>query len=472
MASLTFYGAVEGVTGSMYLLETDKSRVLLDCGLFQGRREEEEANLKPIPFDLAKIDAVVLSHAHLDHSGRIPLLVAQGYEGLIFMTRPTRDLIEVLLKDAASLQERDAEWENKRRRRSGKDKVEPLYRLEDVEEALISCEGKPYHQRVNVAEGVDVYFSDAGHILGSAIVQIVIDEGEQEKKLVFTGDLGNSQAALLRDPEIVDKADVLLLESTYGDRDHRSIDETLSEFEQVIEEASENGGNILIPSFAVGRTQEIIFRLGELFQKGKLRHQAIYLDSPMAIAVTEIYHRYQNVYNTEDKNLIVNESKGARSNQKSLHTFLPILRYSTTTAESMALNNLESGAIIIAGSGMCTGGRIRHHLKHNLWRKKSHVVFVGFQAYGTPGRKLVDGGKTFKIGGEEIIVKAKIHTLGGFSAHASQSQLVDWLNNFKENRPALYLVHGEEETKLTLQRVVKESGWNAYIPELGEVIRF
>lgn len=469
MAQLIFYGAIEGVTGSMYLLKTEGAQILLDCGLFQGKREEELANFKPLPFDVSCIDAVVLSHAHLDHSGRLPLLVKEGFQKSIYMTMPTCDLLEVLLKDAASLQERDVEWENKRRRRAGKEEIEPLYRLEDVEEVLTYFQGFDYHKRINIADGIDVRFSDAGHILGSAIVEIFINEKGKEKKLVFSGDLGNSQVALLRDPEIIDYADVLLIESTYGNRDHRSMEATLEEFEEVIEQASKNGGNILIPSFAVGRTQEMIFRLGELYQKGLLRQQAVYLDSPMAIAVTEIYHRYQNVYSSEDKMAM---ASAPNQNKKSLHAFLPILRYSKTTEESMKLNSIESGAIIIAGSGMCTGGRIRHHLKHNLWRDKSHVIFVGFQAKGTPGRALVDGSKIFKIGGDEIAVRATIHTLGGFSAHAGQSQLVSWLNNFKGANPEVYLVHGEEEAKKAFQSAVAQHGWKAHIPELGQTINF
>ena len=472
MAQLTFYGAVAGVTGSMYLLQTDHSNLLLDCGLFQGRREEEEANLKPLPFAVSSLDAVVLSHAHLDHSGRLPLLVAEGYSGPIYMTKPSGDLIEVLLKDAASLQERDVEWENKRLRRAGKPEVEPLYRAEDVQETLKLCQGLNYQQRISITEDVEVRFLDAGHILGSAIVELYISERGVEKKLVFSGDLGNSQAALLRDPEAVQSADVLLLESTYGDRDHRSMADTLQEFENVILEASENGGNILIPSFAVGRTQEIIFRLGELYQQGKLHQQAIFLDSPMAIAVTEIYHRYQNIYNAEDKAAIETASLTASAKERSLHTFLPILRYSISTDESMALNKVERGAIIIAGSGMCNGGRIRHHLKHNLWRKQSHVIFVGFQAMGTPGRALVDGARYFKIAGEEVIVKAAIHTLGGFSAHASQTQLIEWLGHFEGEKPRLFLVHGEENAKQALATVGTTHGWRPHIARLGEKVKF
>ncbi len=467
MATLTFYGAIEGVTGSCYLLSTDKSKILLDCGLFQGRREEEQANLEPLPFDISELDAVVLSHAHLDHSGRLPLLVAQGLNCPIFMTSPTLELIVVLLKDAASLQQRDADWENKRRRRSGEDEIEPLYNLEDVEATLDICVGINYHQKKRVADGFDINYLDAGHILGSAIVEVFIEEQGVSKKLVFSGDLGNSQAALLQDPERVEQADVLLLESTYGDRDHRSMEATLQEFEEVIEQASQNGGNILIPSFAVGRTQEIIFRLGELYQKGKLRQQAVYLDSPMAIAVTEIYHRYQDVFNREDRSAM-----GAVNHQQSLHKFLPVLRYSSSTDESMALNRINSGAIFIAGSGMCNGGRIRHHLKHNLWRNQSHVIFVGFQAIGTPGRALVDGATTYRIGGEQIAVKAQIHTMGGFSAHASQTQLINWVSGFKGKKPKLFLVHGEEQAKLALQKALKNNGWDSSIPSLNQTVQF
>ncbi|MDT8282246.1 MAG: MBL fold metallo-hydrolase [Gammaproteobacteria bacterium] len=466
MAKLTFFGATEGVTGSSYILETGGKKILLDCGLFQGSREEEKANKKPFQFDVGTIDAVVLSHAHLDHSGRLPKLVADGYNGPLYMTHPTSELLEVMLKDAASLQQRDTEWENKRRRRSGKAEIEPAYTMDDVEAALALCDGSAYGSRRQIVEGVEVCFRDAGHILGSSIVELFITEDATEKKLVFSGDLGNSYAALLRDPEVVEWADVLLLESTYGDRNHRPMDETLEEFEKIIVDASENGGNILIPSFAVGRTQEIIFRLGELYQKGLLRHQAIYLDSPMAIAVTEIYHRYQYVYNREDKSLMQS------GKAKSLHSFLPVLRYSTSTEESMALNKVEAGTIIIAGSGMCTGGRIRHHFKHNLWRRNAHVIIVGYQAKGTPGRALVDGAKVFRHAGEKIAVNAAIHTLGGFSAHASQSQLLDWINNFRQPRPRLYLIHGEAETKVVFQAFLAREGWSAEIARNGESITF
>lgn len=464
MAELTFYGATEGVTGSAYLLQTAHTTVLIECGLIQGRHEEEEANKAPFPFDISQLDAVILSHAHLDHSGRLPKLIADGYTGPIFMTMPTYELLVIMLKDAAFLQKRDTEWENKRRKRAGKSAIEPLYTIEDVETTLSLCKGLNYYHDCIINDDIKIRFRDAGHILGSAIVEISLKAEASNRKLVFSGDLGNSNAALLRDPDTIEEADVLLLESTYGDRNHRPMDETLEEFEDIIAQASKNGGNILIPSFAVGRTQEIIFHLGELYQAGKLKHQAIYLDSPMAIAATEIYHRYQDIFNDEHHAALRQSRSG------SLHSFLPVLRYTRTTEESMALNRIEKGAIIIAGSGMCTGGRIRHHLKHNLWKKSAHVVIVGYQARGTPGRALVDGEKIFRLGSEEIIVNAQIHTLGGFSAHASQTQLIGWLNAFS-NKPVIYLFHGESGAKQALNNKLLQKKWRSHIPRYGTSIQ-
>ena len=464
MAQLTFYGSTDGVTGSQYLLETSRARVLLECGLFQGVKEDEKVNREPFPFDIKSLDAVVLSHAHLDHTGRIPKLVSDGYNGPIYMTRATSELLDIMLNDAAFLSMRDAEWENKRRRRAGKKQIEPLYTTSDVESALSLFEGIPYAMKREVAEGVAVTFHDAGHILGSAIVEIDITEGKATRKLVFSGDLGNSYSALLRDPAVLHQADVLLLESTYGDRNHKPLQETLDEFHDVIRQASEDGGNVLIPAFAVGRTQEIIFHLGELYQKGQLNHQAVFLDSPMAIATTEVYHRYQHVFNEEHGQAIRQTKSG------NLHSYLPVLRYSRTTEESMAINMISDGAIIIAGSGMCDGGRIRHHLKHNLWRRNAHVMIVGYQVDGTPGRALVDGAKTLRIVGEEIAVNATIHTLGGFSAHAGQQQLIDWAAHFKTADPAVYLIHGEDKAKNTLQQKLHEAGMNAKIARTKETI--
>jgi metallo-beta-lactamase family protein len=464
MAKLTFLGAISGVTGSLYLLEMMGAKILLECGLVQGSYEEEQQNEKPFPFDPASIDAVILSHAHLDHSGRLPKLVNDGFKGPIYMTDPSFDLLEIMLKDAAFLSMRDAEWENKRRRRAGKEEIEPLYTIEDVERTLTLCQGLPYATPQHIQNGLQLRFLDAGHILGSAIVELTITEESKSRRLVFSGDLGNSCAALLRDPVTLEQADILLMESTYGDRNHRPMDATLDEFREIILKADKSGGNVLIPAFAVGRTQEIIFRLGEFYQEGILNHQAVYLDSPMAIATTEVYHRYQHVFNYEDKTAL----RDARST--SLHTYLPVLRYSRTTEESIAINKITDGAIIIAGSGMCTGGRIKHHLKHNLWRRNAHVIIVGYQAIGTPGRALVDGAKRLRVAGEEVVVNATIHTLGGFSAHAGQQQLIDWISAFHKPKPHTYLIHGEPEAKKALQHKLQAKDIRAEIPALGQTI--
>ena len=465
MASLTVLGAAEGVTGSCYLIECEQARVVLECGLVRGSDKEELVNAEPFDFDVSSIDAVVLSHGHLDHSGRLPRLVAAGYAGAIHATPATGELLEVLLKDAASLARRDAEWENKRLRRAGKKEVPPLFSLEDVYATLDLLHGVDYGTRESIAPGGEVRFRDAGHILGSAIVELFITEQGVERTLLFSGDLGNSDAALLRPPERVTGADLVLMESTYGDREHRPMSDTLDEFAEIIRIASANKGNVLIPSFAIGRTQEILFRLGELYQAGKLKHQAVFLDSPMAIAATEVYHRYQDSF--DEKHLAT--MRAARAG--SLHTFLPTLRYSSSTEESMALNRIESGAIIIAGSGMCNGGRIRHHLIHNLWKSSAHVIIVGYQAQGTPGRALVDGVQRLRLGGKDIAVKASIHTMGGFSAHAGRSQLLDWARTVKRTDTPFALIHGDPDAKTALREALVEAGRTVVIPATGVTLQ-
>jgi len=465
MTTLTFLGATQQVTGSCYLIESGKHRILLECGMYQGELRPEKIPDKLFRFDPQKIDAVVLSHAHLDHSGLLPALTRQGFKGPIFATTPTRDLLVVMLKDAAFLQHKDVEWENKKRLRSGKEPMLPLYDMNDVEQVLALVETIDYGQRTAVIEGIEVCFRDAGHIIGSAIVELWFKDKAHSKKLVFSGDLGNSSSPLLRDPEIVQFADLLLLESTYGDRDHRPADETRDELRQALTQAFEDGGNVYIPAFAVGRTQDIIFRLGQFYHKRELKQQKVFLDSPMATSVSEIYTHYTGLYNKEHPEFNEAIFEGGWKD------WLPILSYSRTTEESMALNTIVSGAIIIAGSGMCTGGRIKHHLKHGLWRSKNHIIFVGFQARGTLGRALVDGAKQVRFMGEEFSVNAQIHTLGGFSAHAGQTQLLEWAGKFQERQPVLYLVHGELEKMLALQKQFHARyGWYANIPDLGETI--
>ncbi len=465
MALLTFLGAIQQVTGSCYLLESrEGSRVLLECGMRQGRREEEQANEQPFPFDPASINAVVLSHAHLDHSGLLPRLVASGFRGPIFATHATCELIELMLLDSAHIQEHDAEWENKWRARLGKPEVKPLYNTVDTERALKRRQPLPYGQAHEVAPGISVTFHNAGHILGSAIVELEIHDHHLTRRLVFSGDLGNTCSPLMQDPTFLDRADVVLMESTYGDRDHRCSEETIDELAEILQQAHRDGGNVLIPSFAVGRTQDLLYYLGRFYHEGRLPQQAVFLDSPMANRANQIYARFHDQFDEQDRALIQQHGDG------DLRKWLPPLRITASPEDSMAINRIKSGAIIIAGSGMCTGGRIVHHFKHNLWRSECHLVFPGFQAAGTLGRNIVDGAPTVRVLHQRIAVKAKVHTLGGFSAHAGQSQLIDWVSHF-DHHPELYLVHGELEKMKVLQTELKRRlNWDANIPEPGEQI--
>ncbi len=411
MASLTFLGAAQEVTGSCYLLETlDGVKVLLECGMRQGRREADNGNRAPFPFDPASIDAVVISHAHLDHSGLLPRLAAEGFKGPIFATEATCELLELMLLDSAHIQEKDAEWENRWRNRIGKPSIKPLYTQADTERALKLRRPISLGSTVAVARGVRVTFHNAGHILGSSIVEVQFHDQVQPRRLVFSGDLGNTCSPLMRAPSPLSRADVVMLESTYGDRDHRDSNETLEELAAILEQAHRDGGNVLIPSFAVGRTQDLLYYLGRFYQEGRLPQQAVFLDSPMAARANGIYLRHSNEFDDRDREYI----RGTGTTR--LEEWLPVLRVTRSADESMAINRIKSGAVIIAGSGMCTGGRIVHHFKHNLWRPECHVVFPGFQARGTLGRNIVDGASAVRVFHQRIAVKAQIHTLGGFSA--------------------------------------------------------
>ncbi|NIP72712.1 MAG: MBL fold metallo-hydrolase [Gammaproteobacteria bacterium] len=430
---LQFWGAAGEVTGSCHLVEAGGRRVLIDCGLIQGPPEREARNREAFPFDPRTVDAVILTHAHLDHSGRLPLLVKNGFSGPIYTHRATRDLCRIMLKDAAYLNEKEAQWTNRKRQRKRLPPVEPLYVTADATNAMRRFHGLPHGEVRNIVPGIKVRLRDAGHILGSSIVELWVREGGVQRKLVFSGDLGHCSAPILRDPEPVDDADLVVLESTYGDRRHRSWDATWAELGGVLRDASEAKGNILIPAFAVGRTQELLYAFGRNFEPWDLARWAIFLDSPMAIQATEIYARHSELYDAET-------AAAGHASDSPFH--LPNLHLSRTANQSMAINRLRSGAIIIAGSGMCTGGRIKHHLKHNAWRRSTHIVFVGFQAQGTLGRALVDGAEEIQLWGETVRVAAGVHTIGGFSAHADQDGLARWYGGFAD-RPPVALIHGE-----------------------------
>ena len=443
MATIKFLGAAQEVTGSCHLLQSASlGSILLDCGMHQGGSATERLANESFKFDPKTIDAVILSHGHLDHSGLLPMLVHQGFKGPIHCTKATAELLEILLNDSASLYERDLEHKNRRLARQGKKQLKPMYGKKDVSKVLKLCNGHPYNKPVSLSNQQGnrsvVTFYDAGHILGSAIVEVKIDEKQSMKSLVFSGDLGNKNAVLMKDPTVLTKADVVLMESTYGDRDHREIDDTTEQFKQILQKTWNNGGNIMIPAFAVGRTQELLFHLGRLHREGALDNWQVILDSPMAIAVTKIYDRWLSSMDCEEIKSLCS------GDQTLLRDFIPQLKLTITPEESMAINKIKNGALIIAGSGMCTGGRIRHHFKQRIWDRRNSILFVGFQARGTLGRALVDGMKHIKIFGEEFVVKATMETLGGFSAHAGQSELIEWVSHFT-NKPRIMLVHGEPE---------------------------
>lgn len=454
---IEFLGAAGGVTGSCYVLRVGGRTVLLECGLFQGRKAETARNREPIGVPIADIDCVVLSHAHIDHSGRLPLLLREGYTGPIYAHTATRALCDIMLRDSGYLHEKDAEWENRKRQRKGLPRIAPLYTQADAERVMQQFVPFDYAERREILPGVTVRLSDAGHILGAAIVELWLEADGRRRKLVFSGDLGHRGAPVMPNPGRVDSADLVLMESTYGDREHRDFAATLDELGAVFESAHAGGGNIIIPAFAVGRTQDLLFLMGEHFDRWRLGRWRVFLDSPMAIEATEIYARFKHLYGAK----LFEEGQAARP-------MLDNLRMARDSEDSMAINEIESGAIVIAASGMCSGGRVLHHLKHNVWRKGCHVVIVGFQAYGTLGRRLVDGADYIRLWGEKIRVNATVHTVGGLSAHADRAGLVDWYGGF-EGAPPVCLVHGEPRAQRALAAQLRHTyGSQVEIPTLGQ----
>ena len=458
---IEFYGATSGITGSCHILRTEEHLILLDCGLIQGRREVEALNREPFPFSPDEISAVVLSHAHIDHSGRLPLLIKQGYTGPIYTQNATADLCDIMLQDSAYLQERDAQYENKWRRRKNKEEIEPLYTVNDAQKALKQFVGLRYQEKEEILSGVTIRFQDAGHIMGSSNVEVWLKEKEVEKKIVFSGDLGQYDTPILNNPSVIEEADHVIIESTYGNRTHRDEEHTVKEIGEIISEARHQRGNLLIPAFAVGRSQEILYFLGKHYDEWGLDRWEVFLDSPMAIKASKVYWDYPHLYDEEATRLRreVNEMPRLRN-----------LHITSSVEDSMAINNIKSGAIIIAASGMCTGGRIIHHLKQNISRNGSHIMIVGYQAQGTLGRKLVDGDSEVKIHGDYYQVRAKVHTVGGLSAHGDVDDLSRWVSNFK-SQPFVHVVHGEAQSKQDFRdRLERDLGFKADVPEIGEIL--
>ncbi len=438
--NLSFHGADRGVTGSCHLLQCGGKKILIDCGMFQGGKELAEENARPFGFDPADIDYLLLTHAHLDHCGRIPLLVKRGFRGEIITTPASVELARLVMLDAAGLQEEEARYQARKARRHGKSlkASEPLYTVLDALNSLDYFGRKvSLGQTLDLAPGIRVTFFNAGHILGSASLLLELEEKGKKRRVVFSGDLGYGGRAILRDPEPPPAADVVVMESTYGNRLHKQLQPSIEELYTAINETMDRGGNVIIPTFALERAQEILYYLRQGVDEGCInRYTTVFLDSPMAISATEIFERHPECYDADTLKI---------SHDGDNPFSLPGLHFTRETAASMAINQIDRGAVIMAGSGMCTGGRVRHHLKHNLWRTESSVIFVGYAARGTLARRIIDGADKVRIFGEEIPVRAKIHTIGGFSAHTDQAGLLAW-HRHAANPEVTYLVHGEEES--------------------------
>lgn len=472
---IKFCGAAAGVTGSCHLLSTENHKILLDCGQFQGGKAQDALNEEPFPFDPAEIECVVLSHAHIDHCGRLPLLVKRGFKGAIYCTDATADLLEVMLKDSGFIHEKEAEWQSRKNERAGRKPVEPLYTVKDSEETLKYVRPVMYDQLFEINDEMKVVFNDAGHILGSAIIELWTAEDDNVYKTVFSGDLGVLDRPILRDPTIIKKADYVIMESTYGNRLHPENATSIEQLLDIVIKTTRRGGTVVIPSFAVGRTQELIYEFNRFYlerpeYKDELEKLTVYIDSPMATSATEVFRRNAQVFDEETKAYIL---KGDNPLD------FPNLRFTRSTAESQALNMDRKPKIIISASGMCEAGRIRHHLKHNLWDSRNSIVFVGYQAEGTLGRMLVEGAKEVKLFGEPIMVGAEIYNLEGFSGHADQKGLLDWLGGFQKEPKHIFLVHGETQSKIDFAAKVKEvfgyepivvNGNTEYELETGEIL--
>jgi metallo-beta-lactamase family protein len=450
-------GAAREVTGSNYIVEVGQTRFLVDCGMHQGGDKEEALNFAPFCFDPREIAFVLLTHAHIDHSGRLPRLVREGFSGPIYATSPTCDLAEIMLLDSAYIQEMEAEWRTRKARRAGRRGQEPLYDQEDARKTIRLLRPIEYSTQFRPAPGVGAVFHDAGHILGSSFLELELEDQAEKVKVLFSGDVGQPAQPIIRDPEVVRQTDYLLLESTYGDRTHEHDGSPQEMLANILEQAKREGGNVIIPAFAVGRTQELLYFLREIFEKRHL-DMPVYVDSPLATRATEVFLRHPEAYDEEAWKLV---------REGGVFDF-PQLHYTQSADESRALNE-KRGVVIISASGMADAGRVRHHLKHNLWRPEAHVVIVGFQAQGTLGRRLLDGDKRVRIFGEEIAVKAHIDEITGLSAHADQSQLLAWASHFEPPRLTI-LVHGELQSALTLERLLEERlHFNVVVAEPMEI---
>lgn len=467
---ITFLGATKTVTGSNVLIETEDKKFLLDCGLYQGQQKETMLNTDQFMYNPAEIDFVLLSHAHIDHSGRIPKLYVDGFKGPIYATKATCDLCEIMLPDSGYIQESEVEWLNRKRKREGKHEVPPLYTYQDAVDSLALFERIKYDEIIPITPSIRVRFRDAGHMLGSSIIEVWVTENGKEQKIVFTGDLGNNDIPLLREPTMIDEADILIMESTYGNRIHENKSDKAEEFLTIVSDTLERGGNVVIPSFAVGRTQEILYEIQRSKQSDdkefrrkfeEIMSAPVFVDSPLAISATEVFLKNLDSLDEEVQQDIKEGKKPLEFSG---------LKFTPSVEESRALNENANRSIIISASGMCEVGRIKHHLKHNLWRVDSTILFVGYQAIGTLGRKIVDGAQNVKIFGEEISVNADVEYIEAFSGHADQNGLLHFVDSFKKKPKQVYLVHGDEVAQIDLAKKINDV-YNipVEIPSLGDV---
>jgi metallo-beta-lactamase family protein len=457
---ITFLGAAGEVTGSCYLVQTEAAGFLVDCGLFQGGKDAAPKNLAAFPFDVRTIDFVLVTHAHLDHSGLLPRLVALGYRNPVYCTPATADLLEIMLRDSAYIQEKEAAWENERR---GGDHralpaVAPLYTMAQAEASFSLLQGVGYREEFKPRPSVRVQFQDAGHILGAAITEVRVRDAGRDVKVVFSGDLGQPGRPVVRDPTPIEDADVLLVESTYGNRDHKGWQATVDELVDALDDTLQRRhGNVIVPAFALGRTQELIALLAQLAIAKRVGRLNVFVDSPLATAATQVTLKHADLLDAETRDGLA----------RLLHGKLPVrVRFTEDVADSKKLNLIHSGAVIIAASGMCDAGRIKHHLEHNIARRECSILFTGFQAGGTLGRRIVEGARSVRLFGESFPVRAKVYTLGGLSAHADRSALLAWLRAFRRPPRQVFIVHGELETaRLFAQSVRRELGWRPKVPD-------
>ena len=456
---VTFCGATKTVTGSNFLVEGAGKKFLVDCGLYQGGAKDEIKNEEPFPYDINEIDFMLLTHAHIDHSGRIPKLYKEGYRNPIYATNATCDLCAIMLPDSGHIQETETEWKNRKRIRRGEEELVPIYDAETAAKSLELFKGEPYNQIIELDDDIHVRFNDAGHMLGSSTIEIWIRENGENKKIVFSGDLGNNDIPLLAEPTMIQDADFLVMESTYGNRLHIKNESKAETFINIVTDTIKNGGTVVIPSFAVGRTQEILYELNKIkdseddspeFERKYrlLMNTPVYVDSPLAISATEVFKENMDLFDKETQELI---KRGDNPLE------FPGLKFTQTVEESKALNESDESAIIISASGMCEVGRIKHHLKHNIWNPKNTILFVGYQAPGTLGRKIVDGAKTVKIFGEEVAVNARVEYIEGYSGHADQAGLLHFVDSFVKKPNYIFLVHGEEESQKVLRDKINEN---------------